>query len=214
MNSRPLVANSADDDGIEALTPGHFLIGRQIAALPDPAYSYCSTSLLRRWHLCQNITLYFWQTWSLEYLVTLRKYVKWHRPTRNLSVGDIVMLHENNMVPAQWPLGRIVETFASEDGLVRVARVKTQHGVFKRPTHKLALLLSCDSDNDRILKTSSEPLSIVCTIIIGILSYSFVRPYGLRLAVYVVYHTRVLTTCIRYAIDSIERLPLVYFVPL
>ena len=51
LNSRPLVTNSADDGGIEALTPGHFLIGRPIAALPDSAYSYHSTSLLRRWHL-------------------------------------------------------------------------------------------------------------------------------------------------------------------
>ena len=28
LNSHPLVALSCDDDGLEALTPGHFLIGR------------------------------------------------------------------------------------------------------------------------------------------------------------------------------------------
>ena len=41
LNSRPLVPiNSPDDDGIELLIPGHFLIGKPITALPDPQFSY------------------------------------------------------------------------------------------------------------------------------------------------------------------------------
>ena len=39
LNSCPLVALSCDDDGLEALTPGHFLIVRPLEALPDPAVS-------------------------------------------------------------------------------------------------------------------------------------------------------------------------------
>ena len=49
------------------------------------------------------------------------------------------MLHEDSMIPTHWPLGRVVEIFTSKDGIVRVARVKTEHGLFKRPVHKLAL---------------------------------------------------------------------------
>ena len=53
------------------------------------------------------------------------KYVKWQKPTRNLSVGhgDIVVLHEDSMIPTHWPLGRVVETFTGKDGLLRVAKV-------------------------------------------------------------------------------------------
>ena len=48
MNSRPLVALPCDGDGIDVLTPGHFLIGRPIESLPDPSFSYRPVSLLRR----------------------------------------------------------------------------------------------------------------------------------------------------------------------
>ena len=45
LNSRPLVALPCNDDGVEALTPGHFLIGRPLEALPNPAVSFRSLSL-------------------------------------------------------------------------------------------------------------------------------------------------------------------------
>ena len=40
LNSRLLVPLPHSDDGAAALTPGHFLIGRPMEALPDPAFSY------------------------------------------------------------------------------------------------------------------------------------------------------------------------------
>ena len=36
LNSRPLVPFSCDNDGADAMTPGHFLIGRPLGSLPDP----------------------------------------------------------------------------------------------------------------------------------------------------------------------------------
>ena len=126
LNSRPLIPTSSNDDGIEMLTPGHFLIGRPIESLPDSSYSFRSVSLLRRWHLCQQIVRHFWKRWSSEYLSTLQEFVKWQKPTRSLSVGDIVILHEDNVVPTKWPLGKVVDVFTGSDGLVRVANVKSR----------------------------------------------------------------------------------------
>jgi len=141
LNSRPLVPLPHDDDGVEALTPGHFLIGRPLEALPDSAISYRKVSLLRRWHLCQSLLRQFWQRWSIEYINTLKCFNKWHHPTRNIAIGDIVVLREDNLVPAKWPMARVVQTHPGNDGLVRVVTVKTKCGIYKRPITKMALLL-------------------------------------------------------------------------
>ena len=72
LNSRPLTPLPCEED-IQVLTPGHFLIGRPLQALPDPSSSHHSSTTLRRWELCQNLVRHFWKRWSMEYLTTLQK---------------------------------------------------------------------------------------------------------------------------------------------
>lgn len=56
LNSRPLgVIPHYNDEGMEVFTPGHFLIGRPIEAVPDHDLSYRPLSTLRRWHLCEAL---------------------------------------------------------------------------------------------------------------------------------------------------------------
>lgn len=143
LNSRPLHALPSDEDGeIEVLTPGHFLIGRPLEALPDPNVSYRSLTLLRRWHLCQSLVRHFWQRWSTEYLSGLRKFTKWHRRASNLHKGDIVILREDGVPATRWPLARVIETHKGKDGVVRVVRVKTATGIYTRPVIKVVPLLT------------------------------------------------------------------------
>ena len=68
LNSRPLGTLPCEDDGVDVLTPGHFLIGRPLEALPDPSFSYKQLTLLHRWHLCQALVRHFWERWSSKYL--------------------------------------------------------------------------------------------------------------------------------------------------
>lgn len=42
---------------------------------------------------------HFWTRWSREYIYSIRKYSKWHNPRRNIVVGDVVILQDDNLVP-------------------------------------------------------------------------------------------------------------------
>jgi hypothetical protein len=67
----------AHSEGIEVLTPGHFLIGQPLMAVPDTPSSYSHfITLVRRWQLCQAIIRHFWERWSSEYLVNLNRFNK------------------------------------------------------------------------------------------------------------------------------------------
>ena len=55
-------------------------------------------------------------------------------------MGEIVVVHEDNLPPQQWLIGRIEEVDVGADGKVRVAAVRTTSSVCKRPIHKLAPL--------------------------------------------------------------------------
>ena len=144
LNSRPLSPLTSDGDGIEALTPAHFLVGRSLESLPDQSFTYRNVSLLKRWELCQNIIQHFWKRWSTEYLSSLRRFTKWHHPSRNIQIDDIVLVKEDSLIPTKWPLARVTEVNVGKDGLVRVVTVKTHSGTYKRPITKIALLLPID----------------------------------------------------------------------
>ena len=149
LNSRPLVPLNNDDDGIEALTPGHFLIGRRLQTLPDDSFVYVdSVSSLCHWKLCQALLSHFWKRSSREYVTQLNRFTKWNHPSRNLAVGDLVILKDDSPLPTRWPLARVIGVHPGGDGFIRVATVKTTSGTYNRPVTKLALLLPALSNVD------------------------------------------------------------------
>ncbi len=145
LNSRPLCPLPDSDDGFDALTPGHFIIGRPLEALPDSTLSYQPNSVLRRWQLCQALARRFWQRWSSDYLHALSKFGKWHHPGRNFQVGDLVCLREEDIFSTKWPMARVVAIHPGRDGIVRVLTVKTSKGTYKRPVNKVVLVLGSDT---------------------------------------------------------------------
>ena len=145
LNSRPLAhtLDSNDDDGITTLTPGHFLIGRPLEAIPDyPHSTNRPTSLLKRWQLCQSLVNHFWKRWSTEYLQCLQRFNKWKFQNRNFAVGDIVLSKDDRLPPCQWALARITRVHPGPDQRVRVVSVKTARGIYVRPITKICLLLA------------------------------------------------------------------------
>ena len=76
----------------------------------------------------------------------MNKLNKWKYPSRNMAIGDIVILQESGTVPTKWPLGRILQTHPGQDNLVRVVTLNTAQGIilYKRPVSKIAVLLPVD----------------------------------------------------------------------
>ncbi|XP_071580239.1 uncharacterized protein [Temnothorax nylanderi] len=75
LNSRPLQALTDDPEDLCPLTPGHFLVGSALSAVPEPSLTEEKTARLSRWQQVQQMRDHFWAQWSQEYLQTLA-----HRP--------------------------------------------------------------------------------------------------------------------------------------
>lgn len=70
-------------------------------------------------------------------------------------MGDVVLLHDQNVCRGDWKMGRVAQVFPSDDGLVRSVRMlvstssldgqgrPVSASVFLvRPVHKLTVLIS------------------------------------------------------------------------
>ncbi|CAL8069017.1 unnamed protein product [Orchesella dallaii] len=142
MNSRPLCPLSTDPSDLNALTPGHFIIGEPLTALPDENVSTLKTNRLSMWQQLQQRIQHFWQRWRDEYLVTLQQRHKWFRKEENVKIDDLVIIKEDNSPPGKWKLARVINVQPGTDGQVRVATVKTATSEYQRPIVKLIPLLS------------------------------------------------------------------------
>lgn len=139
LNSRPLFSESNDPEDVNAITPGHFLIGRPLNALVEPNYCDVNTNRLKRWQIMQQITQHFWYSWSTDYLTSLQIRSKSITKTEIL-VGMLVVIKEDNIPPLQWRLGRIKELHPGKDNVTRVVTLHTKYGVVKRPVNKICIL--------------------------------------------------------------------------
>ncbi|GFS91631.1 integrase catalytic domain-containing protein [Trichonephila clavipes] len=127
LNSRPLsYVNDSDIECISTLTPSHFLTGDVLLSVPE---ELPSTSNHRdRWELLQNIKRGFWKKWSSEFISSLQPRKKWQDAQPNLKEDDIVLIKEEGP-PGTWPMARVLQVHPGNDGLVRVATVKTRLSV-------------------------------------------------------------------------------------
>ncbi|XP_047019136.1 uncharacterized protein LOC124629667 [Helicoverpa zea] len=143
LNSRPL-SYVEDQDKLTILTPGHFLVGEPLVLPPDSNYERSNVSNLRRWHLLQKMMQEFWRRWSHDYLHQFLQRHKWQNQTPEPSVGDIVLIKEDNMPPGRWLLGRVEGKHPGSDGLTRVVTIRTKLSTIKRPTSKVCVLPVAD----------------------------------------------------------------------
>ena len=140
LNSRPLSPLTDDPDDLQALTPGHFLVGNAPSVIPEPSLETVKSSRLSRWQLTRQMLDSFWSRWSRECLQRYYSIHKWNQPSPSLSNGSLVLVIDERYPPSKWPLGRIIQTHPGPDGLVRVVSIRTQKSILKRPIAKLCPL--------------------------------------------------------------------------
>ncbi|XP_055315884.1 uncharacterized protein LOC129575818, partial [Sitodiplosis mosellana] len=138
-NSRPLTPMSCDTNDSTILTPAHFLLNSYPVAITNENFDEVKLNCLDRWKKVQQTVRQFWHRWQNEYLHTIQQRAKWHTPNDAIKKDDLVLISDSAPV-GKWPMGRVLEVHQGQDGLTRVATVKTANNTLKRPITKLAPL--------------------------------------------------------------------------
>jgi hypothetical protein len=140
VNSRPLCSESDDVNDDRTITPGHFLIGRLLNSMPEIDVSEIPSNRLDRWQMLKKYQQQIRKSWYTDYLQCLQVRTKNYKEQVPISLGELVILKDDNIDQGDWPLARIIELCPGKDGIVRVVRVKTSAGSYLRPVTKICKL--------------------------------------------------------------------------
>ena len=142
------------------LTPNHLLTLRnKVVLLPPGLFQDADMYLRKRWRCVQHLANEVWILWKKEYLLTLQKRHKWSKVRRDMCIGDIVIIKDDELVPRnEWQLARVVDICPSADGYVRNVKLALADEkldrdgkriepmrYFDRPVQKLVLLQSSET---------------------------------------------------------------------
>ncbi|GFT14422.1 integrase catalytic domain-containing protein [Trichonephila clavipes] len=106
----------------------------------------------------------------IEYLGQLRQQSIKNYKDKPLSVGEFVLLQDNSKKRAYWSLARVLKLIPGCDGLMRLARIKTEHSEFLRPGQRLFrleldnpvgkvnddVIRVCSTSSGRVVKTAKR----------------------------------------------------------
>ena len=143
VNSRPLTSFNMSPDDPHPISPTNILTQKSSIVLSPPGVFqrgdiYCR----RRWRRVQHLANEFWRRWQSDFLPSLQERRKWTAAHDNVQLDDIVLFVEDDSPRCKWPLGRVILTHPSEDGLVRKVTVRMRSVSRHRPVQKLVRLLS------------------------------------------------------------------------
>ena len=122
---RPIEARTqSQEDCVEYISPNSLLLGRA-GARGDPGDFRFEGYPYRRLQSIQAEVSKFWTRWSQLAGPNLFIRSKWHTWQRNVAVGDVVWLADQNALRGQYKLARVVSVNTDGKGIVRDARVRT-----------------------------------------------------------------------------------------
>ena len=107
LNLRPLTPESSNPNDVNALTPGHFLIGAPLTSLQNESLQIKNDCHTKWWNLMQLLTKKFWKRWMNDYLNTLHQRSKFVK--NDLENGDFIVIKNYELPPISWCMGRVIE---------------------------------------------------------------------------------------------------------
>lgn len=128
-NERPIDARAQEqEDAIEYVSPNSLILGRtgQGGDLKEVLTEG------RSWHRLRAIQAgvdKFWTSWCNLAGPNLFIRPKWHRTVRNVQVGDLVWMADQNSLRGQFRLGKIERTYPDQKGVVRDVDIRTCIGL-------------------------------------------------------------------------------------
>lgn len=142
LNSKPIGYTSSDIADPDPVTPNILLMGRRDASLPQVVYQDSELLSRKRWRHSQLLADHFWNHFIRHYLPNLQIRQKWKTEEADLQVGDTVMIVDQHLPRALWPVGRIVQVFPGLDKRVRSAEIQVNGKTYTRPVAKIICLPS------------------------------------------------------------------------
>lgn len=156
VNCRPLTVDTINTALTpQPLTPNHLLTMKSKVIMPPPGdFQRPDLYSRKRWRRVQYLANEFWTRWRQDYLQSLQPRQKWVRARRNMQVGDIVIVKDDNLPRNLWKLALVEGVFVDTDGLVQKVKLRVSNSTLDkngrptrpesnlyRPIHKLVLLL-------------------------------------------------------------------------
>lgn len=124
VNERPIDARiQSREDCVRYVSPNCLLLGRA-SPKSDPATFNYENYTYKRLHTIQVEVNKFWKKWSQLAGPNLFIRSKWHTKKRNVAVGDVVWVADQNALRSQYKLGRVVQVNQDKKGVVRDANVR------------------------------------------------------------------------------------------
>ncbi|VEN41764.1 unnamed protein product [Callosobruchus maculatus] len=160
VNSRPLTYIENDADNLMILTPSHFLLGtNECGFFSDFTNSEIKKNqILEMWKKRNAMSRSFWKRWSNDYLQQLRSFHKSHPvKSNNFRVGDVALLHDQNVPRLLWKLVRITQVFQGRDGKVRACEVVTGDRTTLRRPIQLLFPLEVTAAREDVENCEREP---------------------------------------------------------
>ena len=140
LNSRPLTPMTEDPRDLDVLTPAHFLTGRSLIAKPERNFLPTNTNRIDKFNQLQQLQQKIWDRWYLEYLHTLQTRPVEFRQLNHFSLGDLVLIRDQNLPPLKWMKGRVIAMYPDKQGVVRNLLIKTPTGEKLRHVRYLCFL--------------------------------------------------------------------------